>query len=208
MHLTKGYLITVEGIDGSGKSSLLANLTAYFNNTAIPYVLTKEPGGSELGKYIRTLLHDRPVPITAKAEYLLFASDRAQHFVDVIEPGLAQKKIVLSDRLADSSLVYQGYGRNLDLEKIRTINAWALNNAKPDLTLYVHIDATTALQRIMQRAEKLTAFEQEKRSFYEKLITGYTELYAHRTDVLILDGNKTQHTLTQEAIARIMTLIS
>lgn len=208
MQLSQGMLITFEGIDGSGKSSLVANVTEYFKHIKLPHITTKEPGGSGLGKHLRNLLHEHPVSITAKAEYLLFAADRAQHFTEVIEPALTQKKLVLSDRFADSSLVYQGYGRGLDLDKIRTINAWATNNYKPDLIIYIHIDVNTALARITQRAEKLTSFEQEARSFYEKLITGYTELYKDRENVLILDGTKTQDHITQEAITKILPLLS
>lgn len=208
MQLHKGILVAFEGIDGSGKSSLIIHLADYFNKIKLPYITTKEPGGSELGKYIRDLLHNHPVPITAQAEYLLFAADRAQHFTEVIKPALVQRKLIFSDRFSDSSLVYQGYGRNLDFDKIRTINDWVTNNYKPDVTIYIHIDIDVALARITQRAEKLTSFEKEARSFYEKLIYGYTTLYNNRQDVLILDGTKKQSVITQEATAKILSVIS
>ncbi len=208
MQLHKGILIAIEGIDGSGKSSLIASIATRFQKKEIPFITTKEPGGSLLGKHIRILLNERPVPITAKAEYLLFAADRSQHFAEIIEPALAKKKLVLADRLGDSSLIYQGYGRDLNLDKIRIINMWAMNNRTPDLTIYIHIDIDTALTRIAKRAEKLTSFEQETRIFYEKLITGYTKLYRNRKDVLVLDGTQTQDIITQKAITNILSLIS
>lgn len=208
MQLSQGKLIAFEGIDGSGKSSLVANVSNYFKEITLSHITTKEPGGSELGKYLRNLLHDRPLTITSKAEYLLFAADRAQHFAEVIKPALEQKKLILSDRFADSSLVYQGYARGLDHDTIRLINAWATEGYKPDLTVYIHIDIDTALTRIKKRSEKLTSFEQETRSFYEKLIIGYTELYKNRQDVLTLDGKKTQNDITQETITKILSILS
>lgn len=207
-HLSRGILIAFEGIDGSGKSSLVASIANYCKANDVPHITTKEPGGSQLGTYIRHMLHEHSTPITPKAEYLLFAADRAQHFVEVIEPALHEKKLVLTDRFTDSSLVYQGYGRNLDLEKIRTINAWATNNRKPDVTIYVDIDIDTALERITQRGQKLTSFEKEARLFYEKLIQGYTILYKDRKDVLVLDGRENQSSITQKAITKIISLLS
>ena len=140
--LQSGLLITIEGIDGSGKSTLAKNLTTYLQRE-YETVLTKEPGGSALGKQLRTLLQTQPVPITPLAEYLLFAADRAQHFHEVIIPNLKKGRIIISDRMADSSIVYQGYGRGLDREKIKYVNQWAMQGVQPDITFYVQHYPTT-----------------------------------------------------------------
>lgn len=188
----KGKFITIEGIDGSGKSTLSIPLKGYIEKwTGRSVQLTKEPGGSQLGQQLRSILQTQPDPICDKAEYLLFAADRAQHFEQVILPALEQGKIVISDRWADSSVAYQGYGRGLDVNTIKTINAWATNNLVPDLTFYIKIDTKTAMTRVMLRNQKLTYFEQEKVDFWDRAVRGYEELYASRNNVIYLDGNST-----------------
>jgi dTMP kinase len=186
----KGKFITIEGIDGSGKSTLAIPLKGYIGKlTGMPVLLTKEPGGSQLGQQLRSILQTQPDPICDKAEYLLFAADRAQHYAQVILPALEQGKIVISDRWADSSVAYQGYGRGLDVNTIKAANAWATNNIEPDLTFYIKIDAKTAMTRVMLRNQNLTHFEQENVDFWNRVIHGYEELYTGRTNIIYLDGN-------------------
>lgn len=188
--LTKGILIPIEGIDGSGKSTLARNLFATFEHKKFPVHLTKEPGGSNLGKQLRTILQTQTIPISAQAEYLLFAADRAQHFDKVIIPNLKKNKIILSDRMSDSSLVYQGYGRGLDLSMIKTINNWVMKDTLPDVTIYVHVPLEIALERIHARNEALTAFEREHKSFLQKLIDGFQTIYKDCKNVILIDGNQ------------------
>src|SRR5438067_1616217 len=111
---TQGMLITIEGIDGSGKSTLAKNLYQHLIANDVDALLTREPGATPLGKALRTILQEKNVAVCDQAEYLLFAADRAQHFKDTIIPALAKGTVVISDRMADSSLVYQGYGRGLN----------------------------------------------------------------------------------------------
>src|SRR5262245_6758669 len=111
-HNYPGILITLEGIDGSGKSSIARELHTFFSSQ-YQTVLTKEPGGTPLGQRLRDLLQYQDIPVVAKAQYLLFAADRAQHFAYVVVPSLEQKCLVISDRMADSSIVYQGHGHGL-----------------------------------------------------------------------------------------------
>ncbi len=203
----KGLFITLEGIDGSGKSLLARNLTEQLQQEGIKTLLTKEPGGSVLGKTIRSLLQDRPISITDKAEYLLFAADRAQHMQEVILPHLEKNYWVLSDRCADSSIVYQGYGRGLSIDMIKTINAWAMNTIQPDSVLYVDIDIDTAFERITKRNEQLTAFEQEKKDFFTRVQQGYEALYANKKNVIRLDGTLSPEDLTQEAYSALQTTL-
>lgn len=204
--LTRGYLLSVEGIDGSGKSTLCKNLYKLLSER-YPTLLTKEPGDTPLGQQLRTIVQEKKVPICAKAEYLLFATDRAQHFDQCILPALAEKKIVLSDRLADSSLVYQGYGRDLDTDMIETINTWAMNRRLPDLTLYVAITQEEAIKRIKKRNLALTSFEKEKEEFVEKLLDGFDAIFASRDNVVYLDGMLSPETLAHEAFDSIVNFI-
>lgn len=204
MKLSKrGILIACEGIDGSGKSTFAQALYHYFSHHNIPALLTKEPGGTVFGTQLRTHLQNPAFKRCPKAEFLLFAADRAQHFHEVIIPELAKGTIIISDRLSDSSLVYQGYGRGLDRSLITTVNAWAMNDHKPDLTLYLRIDAQTAFDRICKRNEEATAFEQENKDFFTTLIAGFDALYAHRTDVITLDGNNHPNNILNDALIQL-----
>ena len=163
--LRRGILIAIEGIDGSGKTTLAHDLTTSLSEQHFSVVLTKEPGGSQVGKVLREILQAQQMPLTPKAEYLLFAADRAQHFEEVIIPALQNNSMVISDRLADSSVVYQGYGRGLDINMIKTVNHWAMNAIEPDLVFYLRISPEKARERLHKRKETLTAFEQEQATF-------------------------------------------
>lgn len=171
-----GKLITFEGIDGSGKSTLSKAVYEKLLNQGFSVLLTKEPGATEFGKTLRKMLQESEVKIDPKAEFLLFAADRAQHIEQVVLPALKAGKIVISDRMADSSLAYQGYGRNLDKEIINKVNSWAMQGLKPDLTIYIKIDYETAIGRIKKRDEKLTNFEKEKTEFFQRVIQGFDEI--------------------------------
>jgi dTMP kinase len=182
-------LICIEGIDGSGKSTLAQRLKLFLQQNGNTVLLTKEPGGSALGKQLRSILQTQPMPISPISEFLLFAADRAQHVQEVIKPAIAQGTVVITDRMGDSSLVYQGYGRGIDKQMITMVNEWALQGITPDLTLYVKIDGTTAAQRVHKRGE-LSAFEREQADFADRLISGFNELYHDRADVITLDGTQ------------------
>lgn len=173
--LQRGILIAIEGIDGSGKSTLARHLYTALEKKYTNVSLTKEPGDTPVGQKIRELVQTQITPLDAKTEYLLFAADRAEHFAHVIKPLLEQKHIIISDRLADSSLAYQGYGRNLDNDMIQLTNQWAMNNRKPDLTIFVKIPVKIALERIQKRNETISTFEKE--SFLQTVATGFEKIY-------------------------------
>lgn len=126
--LKSGILIAIEGIDGSGKSTLAKNLFSSLEQQRFDTILTKEPGDSELGKEIRELVCTQNIPISSRAQYLLFAADRAQHFDELIIPALQQNKLIICDRLSDSSLAYQGYGNGLSTDMIKSINEWSMHS--------------------------------------------------------------------------------
>lgn len=204
LKLQRGLLIALEGIDGSGKSTLARELATFFSSHEIAAVLTKEPGGTTLGKQLRATLHERTTPLNPKAEFLLFAADRAQHMAELVSPALEKKMVVISDRMSDSAIAYQGYGRNLDRGTIAAINAWAMNNKKPDLTIYVRVNLTTSMERIAARNEKLTSFEQEKKEFFQRVIEGYDTMYQQRDDVLIIDGNRDKELVVQQTLEELV----
>lgn len=205
-HHSTGILIAVEGIDGSGKSTVCASIARTLKSQ-LPVLLTKEPGGTPLGMQLRAIVQ-QPIPRCSKTEFLLFAADRAQHFETVVLPALEHNMIVISDRMADSSLVYQGYGRGLDTTMIAQINRWAMHDRLPDITLYIRISLETALSRIHARNLELTAFEQEKHDFLQRLIDGFDHLYTHRSDVIIIDGTQTQEAVYQEALQHVLSALT
>jgi len=199
--LRTGILITLEGIDGSGKSTLAGNLHTLFASEIAPVLLTKEPGGCQLGHTIRTVVQQQTC--TPIAEFLLFAADRAQHVADTIAPALAKKTLIISDRFADSSVAYQGYGRGLAIPLIQNINAWALQGVVPQLTIYVKVPLSVAHERIALRGEK-SSFEQEKHSFLERVAHGFDTLYAQHPAVMIVDGTHTPDIVAHTTYTRIM----
>lgn len=208
MQIKTGFLIAVEGIDGSGKSTLITQLHNALQETRRPVVITREPGATQLGAQLRTLLQEKTIPVGDRAEFLLFAANRAQHFQEIIIPALRNGALIISDRMDASSLAYQGYGRGLDLATLRMINAWAMHHVTPDLTIYVRITPHLALERVRTRGATLTAFEKEREDFMHKVAAGYDELFANRTDVLILDGTQPTATLTADAMQAIQQLLN
>jgi len=203
-----GLLIGIEGVDGSGKTVFAKALTDLLSGLGLRTVLTKEPGGTDFGKQLRKILQYRVEPISAKAEYLLFAADRAQHFTQVVIPSLQGGAIVVSDRTGDSSVAYQGYGRGLEIDMIKRVNQWATDSVSPDIIIYLKIDLTTAQTRIKQRNEQPTVFEQEHLDFTQRLLDGFDELYQNRPEVLILDGKLPTNELVTVAQQRIQILAS
>lgn len=205
--LSGGLLVVVEGLDGSGKTTLINKLNALLARDGYATCITKEPGDSQLGKQLRTLLQEKPVPVSSRAEYLLFAADRAQHVEERIKPALNRGDIILCDRMGDSSVVYQGYGRGLSIDMIQKINAWALDGITADLTLYVRISPEVALERLKARGA-LTSLEQETAHITQRMSRGFDELYAKRSDVALLDGTKTPDELANDAYAALTSLLN
>ena len=204
--LQQGLLIAIEGADGSGKSSLAHNLYLRLADLNLPVILTREPGGTALGEQLKAIVSSTETYLCPKAEFLLFAASRAEHFEKVVIPALTNKTIVISDRLADSSIVYQGYARGLDIKTIETINQWAMNNLKPAITLYVKVTTETVISRIKKRNIPLSVFEQEK-SFITKTIQGFDTLYKNRPDAITLNGDGELHDMITQAEHAIFTYL-
>lgn len=203
--LLRGTLITLEGIDGSGKSTLARNLATLFENDKLSPILTREPGNTPLGKQLRPIVQKKEVAVCSYAEFLLFAADRAQHFHELVIPALQENKLVISDRMADSSLVYQGYGRGLDVGMLQTINAWAMQGFVPTVTVFVDLTPEQAFARLQKRNEQLTSFEREKETFTKKLVVGYEELFAQRDNVIRVDGMLSEEKLASTTYEKLIT---
>jgi dTMP kinase len=205
--MNNALLITIEGIDGSGKSTLVQHIQKSLMAQNIPLVCTKEPGGTELGRHLRSILQHRTFPLCSIAEYLIFAADRAQHFNELILPSLAQGKIVLSDRMGDSSVVYQGYARGLDIDMIKRINEWAMHGRTPDITFYLRISAQESTDRVKARNLALTAFEKEDLSFTQKLVDGFDTLFKNKPHAILLNGTDSIESLTTQTLDHITACI-
>ena len=169
--------ITFEGPDGSGKTTQIRLLVEWLEEREHQVTVTREPGGTAIGAQIRAVLHD---PGNAEmdpcAEILLYSADRAQHVAQRVLPALALGEIVISDRYADSTLAYQGYGRQLDLETLRTITAFATRNLQPDLSIYLDIPPETGLERRQRGGEEWNRLDAEALEFHRRVRAGYLEL--------------------------------
>ncbi len=201
MEKKSGFLVAFEGIDGSGKSTLSRLVFNALIARSIPVILTKEPGGTPAGQRIRTIVHEDV--LTPQAEFLLFAADRSEHIHNVIMPALQDGKIVLSDRMADSSRAYQGYGRGIDLHLIDKVTHWVMQGIEPDLIVYCKIDAETAFKRIVQRKQELTLFEKEKTTFFERVIEGFEKIFSGKSQVLVVDATLPAEVLCAQVIAEL-----
>ena len=175
--------VTFEGIEGAGKSTAIDYLSGYLQARGHDPVLTREPGGSALGRRLRALLLDvRTGGISSRAELFLFLADRAQHVAEVIRPALEAGQVVLCDRFTDSTLAYQGYGRGLDTEYLRGLNTAATGGLAPDLTLLLDLPVRCGLERAGERnrsAGMVIAegrFDSESLDFHERVRRGYRDL--------------------------------
>ncbi|BDQ36069.1 thymidylate kinase [Pseudodesulfovibrio nedwellii] len=172
--------ITFEGIEGTGKSTQITKIKEYYESQGKEVFLTMEPGGSRVGTELRKmLLHVDNKDITPITELFLYLADRAQHIAQVIRPALEEGKVVLCDRFADSTIVYQGYGRGLDTQVLKQLNEVAVDGLWPDLTIILDIDPEIGLKRAMLRniedgkAKEEGRFEAEHISFHNRIREGY-----------------------------------
>jgi len=197
--------ITFEGIDGVGKSTQLDLLQGWLEARGREVVRTLEPGGTELGQEIRHLLLHRKGDVAARAEALLYAADRAHHVATKIRPALAEGKVVLSDRYFDSSVAYQGAARELDVEEVRNISLWAVDNLIPDLTVLLDLDAQAAIQRRNKTGTEPDRLEREKVDFFERARSQYLEL-AKESRFLVVDATLSIDEIQQQVRARVLTM--
>ena len=174
--MVRGKFITFEGCDGSGKSTQLKMLSKYLTENGVAHVFTREPGGGKISEQIREiLLNGKNSEMTDECEALLYAASRVQHLQDVVEPALKAGKLVICDRYVDSSIAYQAYGRNLGVEFITKINAYALENYLPDATVFIDLSPKAAFLR-KKGADENDRLEQAGMAFHERVYEGYLAL--------------------------------
>ena len=180
-----GRFITFEGVEGSGKTTQLERLAERLRRGGADVVVTREPGGTSLGRELRALvLRPSAEPMSPVAELLLYATDRAQHLTEIVEPALERGAIVLCDRYKDATLAYQGYGRELDLERIRELHRRPPLDRTPDRTVLLVLDPAVALARATRRnvehdlVEIEGRFEKERLEFHRRVAAGYGALAA------------------------------
>lgn len=174
-----GYFISFEGIDRSGKSTQASVLAETLGERAL---LIREPGGTHFSERARGILKDPELPLSPRAEALLFAAARADLVSTVIRPALDEGRIVIADRYIDSSLAYQGVARGLGVEEIRTVNHWAADGLMPNLTFLVEVDSETAMER---GAEEHDRFEDEGSDLQRKVADGYDLLATADPDRIV-----------------------
>jgi dTMP kinase len=187
--------ITFEGIEGSGKSTLLKRVAGRLGARAL---VTQEPGGTAIGRALRGVLLDRASEgLDPMAELLLYFADRAQNVAEIVKPALAAGRVVLCDRYVESSLAYQGYGRGLSREAIRTLAELATGGLRPDLIVLLDLPVEEGLSRVGRRGAQ-DRLESEGRAFHERVRRGYLELMAEEPDRwLRLDATAEESVVTR-----------
>jgi dTMP kinase len=195
----RGFFITLEGIDGCGKSTQLDMLAESLKQRGFDVFATRQPGGTVIGQDIRALMikeHNKLAPL---AEVLLMMADRAQHVTESIKPNLDAGRIVISDRYIDSSVAFQGYGRGLAIEMVEELNTLATGGLTPDLTLLFDLEPETARRRLDNRIEKqvgddspMKGFDEEKEEFHARVRQGYFDIAEKYSDRFrVIAANRT-----------------
>lgn len=198
--------ISFEGIEGSGKSSLIKNLKNYYKNHALDVFFTKEPGGTELGEKIREILLDPTSKIDPSSELFLLMADRVHHVKNKINPNLNENKIVFCDRYIDSTIAYQGGGRDLDDKDIERMIKM-LKLPIPDLTILLDVPVETGLMRAKERSE-LDRFEKEDIDFHKKIRQSYLNLQKKYPDrIIIFNASMNENDVFEEVLNYIKSKI-
>jgi dTMP kinase len=189
--MSRGALITIEGLDGAGKTTLADGLARELGRRSVPVRLLREPGGVETSERIRSLVKDPSLQVGARAEALLYAAARAQLVEQALLPALAAGTWILLDRFVDSSLAYQGAGRELGIEPVRAINAFATGGLAPDRTLLLALDPAVGLARARARDTPLDRLEREPSDFFDRISAGYAALAeADRHRIRVIDAGQ------------------
>lgn len=188
--MARGLFISIEGPDGSGKSTQLKNIQKFFQDKGIETIFTREPGGTAISEKIREILLDKShIEMDHMTEALLYAASRAQLVAQVIKPNLAEGKVVVCDRFVDSSIAYQGYGRQLG-DSVEVINSYAVAGCMPDLTILMKLDPSVGKNRIGSRDKD--RLELEKDAFHTAVFEGYLALEKKYSDRIIgIDASRT-----------------
>jgi dTMP kinase len=207
--------ISICGVEGAGKTTQLRHIADFLKSTGLKFVMTREPGGTEIGIKIRRILLDpKNRDLTPKAELFLYAADRIQHIEQLILPALNEGKIVVTDRFVDSTTVYQGYARGLDLKLVEQINELVLDGLKPDLTILLDLPPIIGLARVRdqlqfgERADSESRFEQEELIFHKKIREGFITLAQKEMSRFhIIDADRDPDEVKKDVIRVLKTVL-
>jgi len=203
-----GLFISFEGIDGVGKSTQADLLEAWLHDKGKTVVRTLEPGGTEVGVEIRKILLHHRGDLAPRAEAALFAADRAHHVASKIRPALSRGEIVITDRYFDSSVAYQGAGRELSQTEVRDLSLWAVGGLLPDLTVLLDLPADVARNRRNGSGTEPDRLESEKIEFFERARQAYLDLAkAEPNRFLVIDASATVEQMQQQIVDRVAGLI-
>lgn len=204
----RGLWITIEGGDGSGKTTQSALLLEWLQTLGRTVVHTREPGGSEVGELIRNIVLHHRGHIAPRAEALLYAADRAHHVATVVRPALERGDIVLQDRYLDSSVAYQGAGRVLDAGEVRDLSLWAAEGALPDVTVLLDIDPVIARHRLDAADKPFDRLEAEQLEFHTRVRDAYLALAAAEPErFIVVDAQQPAQDIAAQIRARVQRAI-
>lgn len=196
----RGKFITVEGVEGAGKTTLITALRERLDEAGIDVLVTREPGGTRLGEALReVLLDNHQHEMVPEAELLIMFAARVQHVKETIRPALAEGTWIVCDRFTDATYAYQGYGRGLDLERIAYLEEWLQEEVKPDLTVLLDLPVEQGLARTGERGGP-DRFETEAGEFFDRVRRGYLELAEREPDRFrLVDAGQSQDTVRRRA---------
>ena len=203
-----GLFITFEGGDGSGKTTQINLLAGWLESEGHTVVITREPGGTDLGTELRNIILHREGFIAPRAEALLYAADRSHHIHTLVRPALQRGEIVVQDRYLDSSVAYQGAGRVLDPTEVRNISLWATENLMPDLTVVLDVPASVAKERQAAGERQYDRLEAEAEDFHTRVRESYLALAAeepHR--FLVIDGESSIEEIHRAIVDKVSDLL-
>lgn len=199
----KGIFITIEGPDGSGKTTVTNKVAEKLAAANIDFIRTREPGGIDIAEQIReVILKPANTKMDARTEALLYAASRRQHLVEKVIPALEAGKVVICERFLDSSLAYQGEGRQIGIEPVYRINEFAIDGVMPDLTIFIDVDPEVGLARIAQNRNIKDRLDLEQADFHYRVYQGYQkvkELFRDR--IVVVDGNQDLDQVVDEVYA-------
>lgn len=202
-----GKFITLEGADGSGKTTQLDKMVEYLEQKKISFIVTRDPGGTILGKELREILLHHDGPVSSTCEMFLYLADRAQHIDTKINEALAEGKLVICDRHIDSTVAYQGYARGLDVEQIKMLNTIATSNKMPDMTLLFDVCTNVAMERVGNRDVK-DRLESEGAKFHKKVREGYLEIAKQEPErIKVINSNNDIETVWADVVVELKNIL-
>ncbi|PFE00209.1 dTMP kinase [Bacillus cereus] len=199
----KGLFVTIEGPEGSGKSTLITKLLPYFEKKEQKVMATREPGGIAISEEIRAILHKQEYTMMeARTEALLYAAARRQHLVEKVIPALERNYLVLCDRFIDSSLAYQGYARGLGIDKVFEINRFATEDCMPSLTIYLDIEPEVGLARIEKDDNReVNRLDMESITFHKRVREGYLQVIDRFSDrIVVVNADQPMEKIVEEVV--------